>query len=612
MKKTRIVTRVKDKTGIAKSKNRSEDLDDLRSKYQQFSKNLKFLITTLTNQHAALVAHSKARLEVAKAINSLTVDTPLFKLAGDIPATAVGTADGGTDLGNDAAAAASAPPTTSELVTTTQQQPTSYAAIHLQLHKKNKMYHDKYNEHILNYAIEWERILSTRIKGHLAQSEKLRLDLDHYGRKVEDLSRTINKTMAKGKNIDDKEVDKLKRNEQKLAQSRIEYDRFVNDLCGFMEEVMERGWKDLHPLLVKMAQFDTTLSNEEATILKNSMTSVTTQLKGMGAQHPHLKPMGRLKELETWSLESLAKANPSTRSDSPLMITQGGGEDATYFAPLGDNPNGVHGIHAGLGSGSTDELSVGGGGIFGRQQMSRNPSFASNAGSETSYGQMMPRSRTNTGDGSIGSGGHDWATGGVSSGVGGGGLFGAHNNNRQSNISAAPSSGGLPPLNPSYRGNSYSSSSHDLRATSSMLSTMQAAAPPPTLQDIFSSNAGPSNSMMAAPPPVGMPPPPPSMPPPPPPLSNSMTVAPLSLYDNYHVPSTQQLQYNSMSSSMPANTSGVITPQSAKSDGSTNPFDDGGAAPNYHGNSYTSNNPTPMHSNVYGGGGGASTNPFGM
>ena len=639
MKKTRIVTRVKDKTGIAKSKNRSEDLDDLRSKYQQFSKNLKFLITTLTNNHAALVAHSKARLEVAKAINSLTVDTPLFKLAGDIPATAVGTTDGGGDAaaGDDAAAAPPATTTTSsELVTTTNQQqhhPTSYAAIHLQLHKKHKMYHDKYNEHILTYAIEWERILSTRIKGHLAQSEKLRLDLDHYGRKVEDLSRTINKTMAKGKNIDDKEVDKLKRNEQKLVQARIEYDRFINDLCGFMEEVMERGWKDLHPLLVKMAQFDTTLSNEEATILKGSMTSITTQLKGMAAQHPNLKPLGRLKELETRSLESLAKANPSSRSDSPLLITQGGGEDATYFAPLvaGDNPNGiggVHGIHAGLGSGSTDELSVGGGGIFGRQPMSRNPSFASNAGSETSYGQMMPRSRTNTGDGSFGgSGGYDWSTGGV----GGGGGYGAHNNNnRPSNISAAPSSGGLPPLNPSCRGNSYSSTS--LGATSSMLSTMQAAAPPPTLQDIFSSNNA-TSSMMAVPPPVGMPPPPPSMPPPPPPqMSNAMTVAPLSLYDNYHVPSMQQQQqqqqhqYSNNMNNMPGNTSGgVITPQSAKS-GNSNPFDDsyggpmmagGGAAPqpNY-GNSYTtSNNPTQqMHSNSYGGGVGnrTSTNPFGM
>lgn len=42
-----------------------------------------------------MVSYSKSRLEVAKAINALTVDTLLFKCAGDIPAGAVGTTDGG-------------------------------------------------------------------------------------------------------------------------------------------------------------------------------------------------------------------------------------------------------------------------------------------------------------------------------------------------------------------------------------------------------------------------------------------------------------------------------------------------------------------------------------
>lgn len=36
----RIGTRISQKTGIAKSKNRSEDLKDLKTKYQQFAKNL--------------------------------------------------------------------------------------------------------------------------------------------------------------------------------------------------------------------------------------------------------------------------------------------------------------------------------------------------------------------------------------------------------------------------------------------------------------------------------------------------------------------------------------------------------------------------------------------
>jgi hypothetical protein len=95
MKKNRIVTRIKDTTGIAKSKNRNEDLIELRAKYQQFCKNLKFLILLLTNNHALMVAYGKLRLKVAKTINALSVDTPLFGWAGDIPAAAVGTTEGG-------------------------------------------------------------------------------------------------------------------------------------------------------------------------------------------------------------------------------------------------------------------------------------------------------------------------------------------------------------------------------------------------------------------------------------------------------------------------------------------------------------------------------------
>lgn len=288
-----------------------------------------------------------------------------------------------------------------------------------------------------------------------------------------------------------------------MVQARAEYDRFVNDLCGFMEEVLHRGWKDLHPLLVKMAQFDSTLSNEESQLLKGSMLSVTEEMKNMGIKYPNLKPQGRLKELESKSLESFTKENPSEKyndSGAPLLITQGGGESATYMAPLGGNSDS---IHSGLvGNGGVG----GGGGLFGEPSISR----------------------TNTGD----SGAYDWSTGGAGGAV------------NTAGYARAPSSGGLPPLNPSSRSGSFAelpsqqqqrlSSGHvDLSQTSNMLSTMQAAAPPPTLQDIFSSTSTtasqPSQNQMMPPP---APPPPPVMPPPPPPQSMSPSgMQSLSLYD---------------------------------------------------------------------------------
>jgi hypothetical protein len=550
----------------------------------------------------------------------------------------VGTIDGGSGGGD-----ANNPPSTDLVVAGGgggggggNANPSSYAAIHLQLHRKNKLYHDKYTEHILNYATEWERILTTRITGHLRQSETLRVDLDHYGKKVEDLHKSINKTMTKGKIVGDENVDKLKRNEAKLVQARQEYDRFVNDLCGLMEEVMLRGWKDLHPLLVKMAQFDTTLSNEESTLLRSGMGNVAERLKGMRNEYPGLKPLGRLKELETWSLESLARANPSNQES--LVVSSGGGEYASYInAPSG----GIGLVHAGLlGSRSTDEMNAvgGGGGLFGggmpfdrASSFNGNPggslmpfdrasSFNGNTGSDSAaaggYGQqtsMVSISRTSTSD-SGGGGGYDWATGGgggvgggmgnangggrpsapssggfdwAAGGGGGGVAINAHDGGgRSSSYRAAPSSGGYPlPLSP-HEGQS---------SMSSMLSTMQAAAPPPTLGDIYGlNNNGPSSMSRLAP---AVPPPPPPMPPPPPPPAPSSQ---LSMYGNDHQ-------------------GGGSYPVSLSSQsGSTNPFDDGGSTGGGSFRTLSIGGPPPAqapYGNVYGaaptsGGGGLPYDPF--
>jgi hypothetical protein len=511
---------------MAKSKNADNTLADLRAKYYIFAKNLKFLITSLTTNHACMVGYSKARLEVAKAINSLTVDTPLFGCAGDIPAAGGGGAPPGDNNNNNS----------TDLVITNNNSNTtnskdSYAAIHLALHRKNKLYHDKYTEHILTYATEWERILTTRINGHLKQSETLRVDLDHYAKKVEDLHKTINKTMTKGKPVSDDNVDKLKRNEAKLIQARMEYDRFVIDLCGYMEEVMLRGWKDLHPLLVKMAQFDTTLCNEESSLFTKSMTSVTDRLKNMKNDHPGLTPLGRLKELETASLESIARSNPDYG-----VIVQGGGEAAT-FAPLGSTTTiGGGGLFSTLMTSSSDELPLnsnhssdtggGGGGIYGQTASapsSGNYDWTRGSGGGGGGNFIAPAPSSGSG--------YDWAGGGGMGGGGGGGVS-----------SIAPSE-----MVDRRRTGVYSNNPTSPQM-SSMLMAMQHAPPPPTLGDIYdlnnggtSSNAPPAPSAQqqqqqyygARPP---MPPaPPPSMPPPPPPTptNNNMMTSSFSQMSMY-------------------------------------------------------------------------------
>ena len=535
MKKNRIATRVKDKTGIAKSKNRSEELADLRSRYGTFSKNLKFLISTLNGNLDAMKAHSRSRLEVAKAVNAMTVDTPLFGCAGDIPSHAVGTVDGGPTTGGEADSGSGGGTATHDAA-----PPTSYAAVHLALHKKGKLYAAKYAEHIVSYATEWERILTARIGRHLKEYDKLRVDLDHYGRKVEDINKTHNKTMSKGKSVQEKGVDKLRRNEQKLVQARQEYDRFVNDLCTFLEEVLERGWKDLLPLLVKMGQFDATLCGEEHSLLRGSMAGVTAQMTEVASRYPSLSGQGRLKELESASLESLARSHPSEREHVGVGTTLAIAQAPDNAGEMGVGGGGLFGTltepNQGLG-GSSHHGSLGGGAL--------SPLGAGGALSPLGGAENPPRSRADTGD----SGAYDWAAGGPVHPP-----PSAPQSGNSAALSQRMSSGSLaaPPAFPpaAMQGAMMQDLSASGLATGAMLATMSAAAPPPTLDDVFASSqrqpsmsssqhstsrnnssygadafgVGPQQPPMMPP---GPPPPPPSAAPPAPPQAG---MAQMSLY----------------------------------------------------------------------------------
>jgi hypothetical protein len=125
--------------------------------------------------------------------------------------------------------------------------------------------------------------------------------------------------MAKGKQVDSKSAEKLTRNEEKLIKIKESTSKFTSDLCLLIEEVTERSWRDLHPLLVKIAQFDVTLSKDEAAAIA-SLNTVVSELKRVAVTHG-IKPQARLKDLE-----NLDPGHLSTRKSdrkSPLALENG-------------------------------------------------------------------------------------------------------------------------------------------------------------------------------------------------------------------------------------------------------------------------------------------------
>lgn len=183
----------------------------------------------------------------------------------------------------------------------------SYMSVHHSLHIRQKLYCERFSEHVVDYAIEWERIIVARVSTSLACADRLRRDLDHYKQKVDRMKMEKSKMIAQGRSLDAKFTERLSRNESKLAISRDEYELYANDLCTLIQEVTVRSWKDLHPILLKMTQFDATLASDEHQLLKN-LNVVSNNLNKVAHRYG-LKAETRLTDLETLSAKLIANGS---------------------------------------------------------------------------------------------------------------------------------------------------------------------------------------------------------------------------------------------------------------------------------------------------------------
>lgn len=194
----------------------------------------------------------------------------------------------------------------------TGESVTSYLSVQTNVAGKSKMYAGKYAQFVIDYAVEWEKVVVARVSAGLIKAEQLRVELDHYQRKVESLRQSANATMAKGKQVDGKSAERLTRNEDKLIKNKADHTKFVSDLCLLIEEVTERSWRDLHPLLVKIAQFDVTISGDEAKAM-TSLNTVVNELKRLAVTHG-IKPQARLKDLDSLDPTVLSTKAPGSNT----------------------------------------------------------------------------------------------------------------------------------------------------------------------------------------------------------------------------------------------------------------------------------------------------------
>lgn len=107
----------------------------------------------------------------------------------------------------------------------------------------------EFQSHVLDYIIEWERVIVTRIDAALEETKKYQQDRTHYETKVEKFRKTANEMEEKGKPVSKAFAEKLERNEEKLKEAWETHEASAGRTCVLIEAATQSGWRDLYHLV---------------------------------------------------------------------------------------------------------------------------------------------------------------------------------------------------------------------------------------------------------------------------------------------------------------------------------------------------------------------------
>jgi len=168
----------------------------------------------------------------------------------------------------------------------------SFAGVHLSAYNVSKKYHEQYGQYLITYVENWERVVSQRISGLLIHYRELQDNVSHYNKKVGTLLHKVDKS----KSVRVKLAEKLDRNEIKEMGAVEARDTVGEHLYLYIEEVMERAWRDVFPLLLRSCRFEADFNAAQASILSDLIV-VSDKIQAVG-EGEECDVMGRLGDLE--------------------------------------------------------------------------------------------------------------------------------------------------------------------------------------------------------------------------------------------------------------------------------------------------------------------------
>jgi hypothetical protein len=285
---------------------------EFRSKLQSLDEILKIHLQDLKKV-------AKSRSQLMETLASVSRDTPLYECVG-----------AGSTISNSNSNHSDKDPISSSA----DNKIMTYTSA-LQQHQDGHFSQpqlERFESEIVSYVDEWETTVSTRVATELKHIQNLHKTWDKYHQKVESLKASALKKTP-GKKKSDLE-EKISWNESKLRTAKKEYRRNLMAVTLFTEEVTDRGWKDLIPVMIRMIDYDNR-SRQHASLIISSLSKVRDEMVELGNRYEldyETIRTGRLRVL--LEEDAVDFVDPGDLQDLESTIAGGsiqGGTRTTYF-----------------------------------------------------------------------------------------------------------------------------------------------------------------------------------------------------------------------------------------------------------------------------------------
>ena len=194
---------------------------------------------------------------------------------------------------------------------------------------------------LLDYIDLWQSTVTTRIQNDMQQTNALRREVDHYTTKVDALHQAKIRKLTKGQQQEfapgGSGTEKMDRNEQKLQHAQQVYRKAAREHYWMLDEVVNRSWRDLHPILLQLLQLDTALAKDSSSrnVLdkyETALAAIQRQVQQQQQQHQSGGPWPK-QRLQSIATATPQELNPNPSSSSSALRSSAPGRSSTSSSP---------------------------------------------------------------------------------------------------------------------------------------------------------------------------------------------------------------------------------------------------------------------------------------